>query len=369
MKIAIDCRVLNRGLTGTGRYLQNILIKLPQIDKSNEYYLFTTKDLNNVDNNFYKIIKYTSSLPYKLFSPFWMNIIIPKLLKKYNINFFISPNIILPYKRIDNIKYVTVIHDVIPFIFKEYYSFSYRTYLSTVLPRSLKVADKVLTVSEHSKRDIIRLFNIPENKIEVTYNTANECFYPISNFKIEQKIKIELPEKYLLYVGAIEKRKNIIGLINIIDNLWNKGYKLPLVIVGKPNYGYNDIKGELEKRKDKIIIVNHVNDEELNFLYNKAFLFLFPSFYEGFGIPPLEAMKCGLPVLTSDTSSLPEVVGEGGFTFDPYDVDAFVDKIILFINDNEKYLIMKKRALEQAEKFNINKVTHKFYTIINDMKS
>lgn len=368
MNVAIDSRVLNKGLTGTGRYLQNILEMLPQVDRYNEYYLFTTEELY-VDTNFYKIIKYNSGLPYKLFSPFWMNIVIPKFLKEFNIDVFISPNIVLPFKKIDKVKYITVIHDVIPFIYKEYYSFSYRSYLKIVIPRSLKVADKVLTVSEHSKQDIIRLFNIPSNKIDVTYNTASQCFYPINDELHKQKFRFELPNKYLLYVGAIEKRKNVIGLINIIDALWNKGYKLPLIIVGKANYGYNELKGELEKRYDKIIIVNNVNDEELNILYNKAFLFLFPSFYEGFGIPPLEAMKCGLPVITSNTSSLPEVVGEGGFTIDPFDVDAFVRTIILLINDNDKYVLMKKRALEQAEKFDIRTITHKFYTIISDMKS
>ncbi|MGK9368117.1 glycosyltransferase family 4 protein [Melioribacter sp. Ez-97] len=367
MKIAFDCRVLNKGLTGTGRFLQNILAKLPEIDKNNEYYLFTTKDLN-VDTDYYRIIKRNFRFPYKIFSPFWMNLVIPKMLEEYKIEIFISPNINLPFYKIDNVRYVTVIHDVIPFIYKEYYSLSYRTYLKIVVPRALKVADKVLTVSEHSKKDIERLFDFPSHKIDVTYNTVNECFYPMNYSSDERKIKLELPEKYLLYVGAIEKRKNILGLINIVDSLWSKGYNLPLVIVGKANYGYEEIRKKLEKRKERILIITHVSDEELNYLYNKAFIFLFPSFYEGFGIPPLEAMKCGLPVIASNTSSLPEVVGEGGFKIDPNNVNAFVDTIISLLKDNDRYFTMKRKALEQADKFNIHNITHKFFTVINELK-
>ncbi|MCX7797882.1 MAG: glycosyltransferase family 4 protein [Melioribacter sp.] len=366
MKIGIDCRVLNRGITGTGRYLKNLLSILPQIDKSNKYYLFSVKELD-VDKTYFTVITKNFKVPYKIFSPFWMNYFIPSLLNKYDIDVFVSPNIILPIKKKTNIKYVTVIHDVIPFIYKEYYPLYYRAYLSFFVPLAIRVADKILTVSEHSKKDIISLFNISEEKVEVTYNFASENF---SYLKEENPLlqSVKLPEKYLLYVGAIEKRKNVAGLIKIVDNLWGLGYKLPLVIVGKPNYGYKDLMNEISKRTEKIIFVNNLNDGELNIIYNKAFLFLFPSYYEGFGIPVLEAMKCGVPVICSNTSSLPEIVEDTGLTHHPDDIEGFVNDIISLINDKAKYNSLKMAVLRQSEKFNNYNVAIKFVSIINDLK-
>lgn len=366
MRIGIDCRVLNRGITGTGRYLKNLLSILPLIDNRNEYILFTTKEIS-VDSNYYNIIIKKFRLPYKMFSPFWMNFIIPHLLKVYNVNVFVSPNIALPFKKKSNIKYISVIHDVIPFIYKEYYSFSYRTYLKIIVPASIKTADKILTVSEHSKKDLINLFQISEDKVEVTYNFTSKNFYRINDLENIILRKLVLPKKYLLYVGAIEKRKNIIGLISIVDKLWKSDYKLPLVIVGKQSYGYAEIKKELDKRRDKILIINDISDEELNIIYNKAFLFLFPSFYEGFGIPVLEAMKCGLPVICSNTSSLPEIVADAGLIHYPNDIEGFVSDIISLVNDKSKYDLLRTKVILQSEKFNNYNVAKKFVSIINNM--
>lgn len=366
MKIAIDCRVLNKGITGTGRYLMNILTALPDIDHHNEYYLFSVKDII-LDKNYYNIVIKNYKLPYKIFSPFWMNKIIPSLLKKYNIDVFVSPNIVLPSSKPSNIKYVTVIHDIIPFIHKEYYSLMYRLYLQYFVPMAIKNADKILTVSECSKQDLSKLFNVPKEKIEVVYNSVSEKFYPLNNDISLSKTNLQLPEKYLLFVGAVERRKNIIGLIKMLDELRRRGYELPLIIVGKQNYGYKEIKNELDKRSYYIKVIGKLTDDELNYIYNKAFLFLYPSYYEGFGIPLVEAMKCGLPVLCSNTSSIPEVVGEAGLVHSADDINGFVEDIITLLTDADKYQLLKNKSINQASKFDKYNNAKKFVSIINNL--
>jgi len=370
MKIAIDARVLDKGITGTGRCLENLLREIPKIDKDNKYYVFSGKNLD-IDQDFYFLnISTAPFLPYKFYSPFWLNKTLPHLLTKYNIDVLFSPNILLPFIKPRKIKYITVIHDVFPFTYKQYYPKSYRYYLSLFLPKSLKKADRIITSSEFSKKEIVKTFNFPENKIEVVFTCVPYKFEQNKNkenYLPDSFINLNLSSKYLLYVGAIEKRKNILGLIKIIDRLKQNGSKLTLVIVGKPNHGFNEISSELKKREDYIKCISNVDDEFLNLLYMNAFAFIFPSFYEGFGIPPLEAMKLGIPVISSNTSSLQEVVGEGGLLHNPEDFLGFVDDIQRLEGDYHFYNSMKEKATIQAKKFNLRKETQKLVDIFNSL--
>ncbi len=359
MRIGIDARVLDRPITGTGRYLLNILKELPNHDLKNEYFLFSNSNLP-VDKTFYKIVSHKPSLlPLKLFSPIWLNSTLPRLIEKNKIDLLFEPNVLLPLVDLGKIKCISVVHDVIFKVYKEYYPFFYRQYLSLLLPPSLKKSDCVVTVSELSKNDIIKYYRIPKEKIQVVYNTASEQFKPRGfDDAGDSDILKEyfLPKKYLLYVGVVEKRKNILGIIKILDLLEKKGSQLQLVIIGKAGYDSDTILPEISKRKN-IKYFNFVSDEALAYIYNSAFAFIFPSFYEGFGIPPLEAMQSAIPVLSSNTSALVEVVGEGGLIHNPYDHTEYVNDILNLERDSEYYSLMKSKALEQSKKFSIKETT------------
>ncbi len=370
MRILIDGRVLDRAITGTGRYLLNILDELPNLDNSNEYFLLTNNKVV-VENKFFRIVNIGSSfMPMKVSSQIWLNYVLPRAVDRYNIDLLFEPNILIPIVNLKS-KSVSVVHDVIPKIYKEYYPYFYKKYLSIFLPISLRKSDKVITVSMQSKKDIIKYYNVSPDKIDVTYNTASKLFKP-RTIKVERKnefIKqLSLPQKFLLHVGVLEKRKNIEGIISILDMIREKGSKLELIFVGKTGHDFDDISPLIEKRKNYIKRIEYLDDKSLAFLYNCAFAFIFPSFYEGFGIPPLEAMQSGIPVLSSNTSALKEVVGEGGIMHNPDDYRSFADDILKLEKNNEYYLQMKTKGLEQARKFNIKEVTQKIVTVFNKLE-
>ena len=369
MKIGIDARVLDRQITGTGRYLLNLLYELPNHDNKNEYMLFTNAD-PDIDKNFFKIVRIPKSIvPFKIFSPYYLNVILPRLLKKEKIEILFSPNILIPIVNLHGIKCISVVHDVIPWVYPEYYPFLYKKYLSFFVPRSLKKSEIVITVSKHSKKDIIDTFGLSEDKIRIVYNTASDKFIKskrVADDRINSFKELNLPDNYLLYVGVIEPRKNVMGLIKIFDELKKRGSSLKLVIVGKPGYNSQPIMNEIAKREKNIIHFSYLSDDPLVHTVKNAFAFLFPSYYEGFGIPPLEAMQCGIPVLASNRSSLTEVVGEGGLLHDPDNHYQFVENIIKLEIDSDFYNLMKSKSLKQAAKFDIRKTAKILVDIFND---
>lgn len=372
MRIGIDGRVLDRKITGTGRYLINILMELPNCDTKNEYLLFTNSKLP-FDKNFFEIVRYNETkIPLKIYSPIWINKILPKLSKEHKLDILFSPNVFAPIKKLKNVKYVSVIHDAIYKIYYEYHPLSYRIYKSMLLPSSIKSSDIVVTVSDQSKKDLIKYDHVPEEKIRIVHNTAPKHFEPLKKGKqdFEQlKSQLKIPDKYLLFVGAIEKRKNVLGIIKVIDKLREKNSSLKLVLVGKPGFGSKEILPEISKRQDYINHLTYVSDEQLVNLYNYAFAFIFPSFYEGFGIPPLEAMQCGCPVLAAKNSSLVEVVNDGGILHEAEDYDSFTESILELEGNSELYARMKAIALKQAGKFSIQKVTNDLVNVFNEFSN
>jgi len=371
MKIGVDARILERPMTGVGRYLSNLLKHLPEIDSENEYILLSYRPLQ-VSIKGIKNIGTLSVAPkgilQKLVSPFWLNCILPSVLKREKIDIFFSPNNILPIRK-TNTKNIVTIHDVFQLIDPKFHSPIYRSYVSFVMNQSIKSADLVLTISESSKRDIVRLLHVPEEKVVVTYLAADERFMPRMISPIDHahySKKYNFPEKFILYVGVIEKRKNIDGIIRIADELRNKT-DVSIVLVGRPGYGGNELIEEIKKRKN-MHYIGFADDDDLPYLYNLAEIFLFPSHYEGFGLPPLEAMQSGVPVVASNTSSLPEVIGDAGILLDPKESKLFAKAIISIINDENKRQLMINRGVLQAKKFDYRKTVEITARAINSLK-
>ena len=374
MNIAIDARVIERRISGIGRYLLGFLDWLTKIDKKNTYFLLCyDKGLKKYEKNGYKVINTGKNkfLPVKIYNLFWLNFILPKILNQYKIDIFWNPNHYLPLKKI-NTKKVITIHDMAHKIDRNYKSFIYRVfYLDFLLPHSAKNTDIILTISKNSKKDIEKYYRVSSNRIKIVYPAASNSFKPrhLEDLKIiEIQKKYNLPQNFILYVGNIETRKNITGIIKIADIIANKKEfakitKYKFVLVGGIGYsGSKRLIEEINKRKN-IYYIPYVSEKDLPLIYNLAKVFLFPSFYEGFGLPVLEAMQSGVPVLTSNTSSLPEIVGEGGIMHNPNDYIAFAEDVQKLVENENYYQLMQKKAQKEAEKFSWEKSTAKLVQI------
>ena len=353
MKIGIDARLLSTPIRGIASYLANLIKFIPQYDKVNEYFIFQYEDVP-AENNFYKYISIKKNrLPRQLFEHYWINFTLPKLIINNKIDIFFTPYTFVPLIKRDW-KNVTVIADALTKTCKQYYSLHYRKYMDLFVPPSIKRSDAIITISQSAKNDITQSYGVNPNLIQVNYLWADSKFHPIILSKTEkEKIlkKFNLPEKFILFVSVLEERKNIHGLIKVSNILTSRGIDIKFVLVGREGFGFEKISSELEKRKNHIIHLKGISSEDLVLIYNLATIFFFPSHYEGFGLPPLEAMKCGIPIVASDNSSLPEVIGDAGFLGNSNDYEFFSDCIIKLLNDNDLYEKMKVKSIHQASKF------------------
>lgn len=241
-------------------------------------------------------------------------------------------------------------------------------WLRDYLPESIENSSKILTISEFSKSEILKFFPIPADKVVVTYCGIDSCYRPLDEEEIKKQLQsLDLePKRYILSVGTIEPRKNLKVVIEAYAQLPARVREYyPLVIVGGRGWKESsimDIIDPLEKR-GQIRVLGYIPQEVLPAIYNGAKVFVFPSIYEGFGMPVTEAMACGTPVIASNVSSLPEVVGDSGLLLDPYDTDVWTRALEEMIDDDEKYNLLKKRGLERASLFSWEKTAEKTFQV------
>lgn len=370
MNIGIDARLLERKITGIGRVLITFLNDIPKFDKENKYFLFSYGPVD-CDKNFYRnITTIKSIIPQKLFAPIWNNFILPRYLKKNKIDLLFSVNQILPLVKVKNCKYISIVHDVIYKADPNFLPFIYRKYLQFFAYFSIKISDKILTDSEYSKKDILKHYNVPENKIRVILPSTNKDFKPLNFSKIEkEEIKniFSLPDYVILYVGMIENRKNILGILKIAELIKQQRTDVELVLVGKNGFGSKKILSEVKKSTNVKHLTN-IDDSTLKKLYNIADVFLFPSYYEGFGYPPLEAMQSGLPVVCSNNTSLKEIVDFGGIMHDADDYESMSRDILKLLEDKNFHLEMRNKGIERAKKFNDGIPAKELVEVFNSSK-
>lgn len=243
-------------------------------------------------------------------------------------------------------------HDIYGLLYPESFAGFGRLYWQRVLPRSMRHATHLLCSSEHTRRDLIEHLAIPDSRLTVVPLAVDAEFRPLPRMEVEAQLRgLALEHPYVLAVGTLEPRKNLVRLVEAFAQLPDDGTRL--VLVGKKFPGSEALFETIVRRRvgGRVIWLDYVSREQLVALYNGCRLFVMPSLYEGFGMPPLEAMNCGAAVAVSNSTSLPEVVGDAGALFDPIDVDSIRDTLARLLGDEAELSQLRARAPSQAARF------------------
>jgi glycosyltransferase involved in cell wall biosynthesis len=269
-----------------------------------------------------------------------------------------------------NRRSISFIHDLSFVHYGEYSSPANREYMLKFVPKTLQKSEHLVTISENSKKEIIEYFNIPSKKISIVHPFIDTAMFNPRPSKEVEKVrnKFSLPKKYLLFVSSLEPRKNVLGILNAYAALpvrLKKEYAL--VLAGGKGWLNEEIHSrtkELLNKKLNIYITGYVSDDDLPALYTGAQLFVFPSFYEGFGIPPLEAMACGVPVITSDNSSLPEVVGDAAIQVDAHNTVQITNAITYLLDNPAIQKDLAAKGFKQCKKFSPENSARQLQTVL-----
>jgi glycosyltransferase involved in cell wall biosynthesis len=371
-RIGIDMRLFSKKSTGIGRHIFELVTRLALLDTKNEYVLFLrpeVKDTFPLPGKNFSFIPVTA----KHYSLSEQTFFVKELYKQ-NIDLMVFPhfNVPLLYRR----PFVTTIHDLTLHFFpgEKKKSLLFHIVYRVVMSSAVKRAKHCFAVSAHTKNDIIKTLKVPGEKITVTYNGVSDQFFPEKNQKNIENFqkKYALPKEYFLYTGVFRQHKNILGLLRAYTFFRKRFPKssIALVLAG-PSENVDQLKLFIEKNKleKSVFFSGPFFGEDLRLLFCGATAFLFPSFYEGFGLPVVEAMRCGIPVVASSFSVLPEVCSGAAEFFDPYAPDEMANAIERVAFQQPLRMNLIERGYKRAEDFSWKEMTyimfHKYQEILH----
>lgn len=357
MKIGFDAKRLFHNNTGLGNYSRDLVKLLINFYPENDYILFNPKpNLHprfNIDKNKYKEINPAGF--WKSAKGLWRSFGISqdKIVEKLDIYHGLSGEI--PFNMPENLKKVVTIHDLIFLRYPELYTSIDVKIHEKKFRYACKKADKVIAISEQTKSDIMHFFGTNSEKIEVIYQGCSDIFkYNYSETEKHQvKVKYQLPEKFLLNVGTIEKRKNALTILRAIKNT-----DIPLVLIGKKTTYFDEIENfaQANNMNEQLIVLENLSQKELAIIYQLATIFIYPSIFEGFGIPIIEALYSGLPVITNQVGVFLEAAGPDSLYVDLTDNEDIQNKILSLWQDLNKQQQMRETGLKFVQKFNDEKL-------------
>jgi glycosyltransferase involved in cell wall biosynthesis len=363
MKIGVDAREIQDGVvTGIGRSLANFIRCFEKREINHKLVLFSEKRIPlDFGSNIHRVvIKET-------LSPLWDQWKLPKVLSNHKINLFYSPYYKIPI--FTRTPIVNQILDLMFLVFQPYLKklpFYRKIYYALLGKTFAKKSISIITDSEHAKKDIIQIWRINPEKIIVIPLGLSSRYKPIAESQLLNKVQknLKLPDKFVLYLGNFLPHKNVGSLVKAFKRIEKKFPDHKLVLAGPLDYNGNTIQNlvSLEGLEDRVIFTNTIREEDYpEALLSLADVFVFPTLYEGFGLPPLEAMACGTPVIASNLTSVPEVVGDAGLLVNPRDIGEISGAISDLLTNYNKRNFYSKKGLKRAEHFREEETAGKLY--------
>lgn len=370
MRIAIDAHAVGAKLGGNESYAVNLIEALAQIDSVNDYTIYvTTREAHDRFDQRWPNFKVRSTLPHTPLIR--IPLTLSAELRKHpvdvlHVQFTAPPFCPCPA--------VVSIHDLsfehLPQTFKR----RSRTQLRLTVRHSARRAARILTLSEHTRQDVMETYGIEPDRINAIPLAAPAHFAPVEDTRELQRVRhtYGIDGEYFLSVGSIQPRKNLARLVKAYALLQGgqSADRLPkLVLVGKCAWLYDETLRALDESgvRDAVVLTGYVPEKDLPALYSGALCFIYPSYFEGFGLPPLEAMKCGTPVIVGNRTSLPEVVGDAGLTVDPFDVNAIANAIKLLTKDSDLRRELRVKGLKRAAAFDWQETARKTLKVYEEV--
>ena len=366
MRIGIDARKLHD--FGIGTYIRNLLRQLARLDRENEYVVLCRPDdregLATLGENFRAVPETSGNYTLE------EQIRIPLALWRERVTLFHAPHYVLP--PLVGTRSVVTIHDCIHLMFPQYLPSRFAlAYARTSITLAARRATRVMTVSESSKRDILRFVDVEPGKIEVIYNAFDERFgvEPREEDVVRVRERYQLNDEFVLYAGNVKPHKNLERLIEAFNLVRKRGLDhLKLVLIGDEISKYAALRRAVHHHQlhKYVRFLGYLPEETLAVMYRLAGVFVFPSLYEGFGLPPLEAMASGTPVVTSNISSLPEVAGDAAVLVDPHFPEAIADGIYTVLTDEAVRRALRQKGLVRAAQFSWEQSVRRVLEIYRD---
>jgi len=356
MHVTIDARYIASTQSGVGMYTANLVQALAALDPHNQYTYITREGQPelHVGPNF-RPWSTRISFENHWVGDLWQNLYLPLRLRARQVDLFHGPAVFLPLVKL-GFRTVVTIHDLVAFRFPETIPMKYGLYMRLMIRLAVRSADRVIAASLQTRHDLVSRLHVPSEKIAVIHEGLDPRFEPVRDplRLAEVRRRYGLREPYILFVGNLEPRKNLVRLIQAFGRLKaREAFPHQLVLAGKRGWLFRPIFESVERLGlgQEVVFTGYVPPEDLPALYASADVFAFPSLYEGFGLPVLEAMACGTPVITARTGSLPEVAGEAAWYVDPWDVEALADGLAQLLKDWETRTELVARGALQAKRF------------------
>lgn len=367
MRIGLDAVVLRNPVAGSHRYFEQLLTGLSKSGAENEFVVFSNlrsacADAMPRQNNFsYRNVDTRRWMPAALQQQLFMDWSAFGSLDVLHSTVSVPP---LWYRH----PTVATILDLTFDLFPETTKWTGRWWWKILVRPGIARASRLIAISESTKRDLCKRFGIAEAQVQVIYPYVPALFQSTHNGDATAA-RYHLPSKYILYVGTLERRKNLATLIRAFAQARQMaGLEHMLVLAGQRGWLYDDVLRAVEELglRDRVLFLGYVPDEDLPTLYSRADLFAYLSLYEGFGLPPLEAMACGAPVIVSDVSSLPEVVGEAGVLVSPRDVGVIASEFVRVLSDRDLRATMRERGFARARLFSQERFVQQTLEVYRD---